>query len=122
MVGHIISISLSLASICFTHDGIHQCYPVLIGPNTPTGEYTVTRRYTDQPGYGGDVLQFDENEKFVYAIHRVWTLIPQQQRVRRLKSDNIKDRYITSGCINVDPTVYDKLLDCCSTGRVIIKR
>lgn len=110
-------VDLSLAVICF----LGQCHPILIGPDTPKGEYRLIKRYTEQNGYGGDVLQFHETDTHVFAIHRVWTLIPKQQREQRLKSPNIKDRHITSGCINVDPTVYQQLVDCCSTQKVIIK-
>lgn len=113
-----IIVNLTLATICF----LGQCHPILVGPDTPTGEYTLTKRYTDQKGYGGDVLQFDEDDKHVFAVHRVWTLIPSQQRKQRLKSNNIKDRYITSGCINVDPVIYQQLVDCCSNARIIITK
>ena len=113
-----IIINLTLATICF----LGQCHPILVGPQTPTGEYTLTKRYTEQKGYGGDVLQFHEDDKYVYAIHLVWKEIPKQQREQRLRSDNIKDRYITSGCINVDSPIYDKLLQCCSNASIIIKR
>lgn len=104
-------VSLAAAVICFAN----ECYPVLVGKNTPVGTYQMIHAKTPDKGYGGDVLVFARDSKGVFAIHRVWTLSPSQKRVERLKSEKISDRLnITGGCINVDPVVYEKLLDCCS--------
>lgn len=118
-----ILVSLALATICFTTQGQYECYPALLGKNTstPAGEYTLIRRYTNDPGYGGDVLQFKETPTEVYAIHRVWLLNPSQHRLERLKSTKVSDRFITNGCINVDPVVYEKLVDCCSNDTIKIE-
>ena len=118
-----ILVTLSLATICFTYNGVDECHPVLLGKNntTPAGEYTVSRRATKAPGYGGDILQFHETATGVYAIHRVWLLKPEQNRSQRLKSTVIDDRYISAGCINVAPEVYAKLIDCCSQDKLLIK-
>lgn len=118
-----IIVSISLATICFIYQGIEECHPVLLGKNisTPKGEYTLVKRITADPGYGGDVLQFHETKDEVYAIHRVWLLNPKQKRLERLKSKNVQDRYISSGCINVDSAVYDRLKDCCSNTQLIIR-
>lgn len=118
-----IIVSLALATICFTYNGVHECDPVLLGKKipTPTGEFTLIRRYTNDPGYGGDVLQFYETKEQIYALHRVWLLKPSQHRLQRLESPNVKDHFISSGCINVEPRVYEKLVDCCSNGTLIIK-
>jgi hypothetical protein len=99
-----------------------ECHPALVGHDTPVGQFQIVQRLTSQPGYGGDVLQFKETDNAWYAIHRVWTLSPKQKRVERLNSDNPKDRVITNGCVNVDPNVYERLKDCCSTDTVIITR
>jgi hypothetical protein len=117
-------INLALATICFTYGGTEECHPVLLGKNTPTpvGEFTLKRRYTRDPGYGGDVLQFYETKTDVYAIHRVWLLNPNQKRLERLKSTNIKDHFISAGCVNVEPEVYEKLIDCCTNELLIIKQ
>lgn len=97
---------LSSAVICLSG----KCYPALVGRDTPTGVYKITKRLVVSPGYGGDVLQFKETDKYVYAIHRVWLLNPSQHRAERLKSSNVADRVnVTGGCINVSPDVYDKL-------------
>jgi len=116
-------VTLALATICFTSNISQECYPVLLGKNipTPVGEYKLTQRITSDPGYGGDVIQFLETDDMVYAIHRVWLLKPEQNRLQRLKSINIKDHFISSGCINVYPEVYEKLKNCCLDSTLIIK-
>ena len=111
-------VSLAAATICFAG----SCYPALIGNDTPVGQYELIQRYVETPGYGGDVIEFSEDTKNVYAIHRIWTLKPEQHREMRIKSSNPKDHVITKGCINVEPEVYQKLLDCCSNDVLIIKR
>jgi len=116
-------VSIALATICFTYNGTEECHPALLGKNipTPVGEFTMRKRITKDPGYGGDVLQFHENDHMVFAIHRVWLLKPEQRRMDRLRSKNVNDRFISSGCINLEPVVYDKLMDCCSSEQLIIK-
>lgn len=116
-------VSIALATVCFTYRDKEECHPVLLGKggSTPRGEYVLRKRITDSPGYGGDVLQFHETSDEVYAIHRIWLLAPKQNRRERLKSQRVTDRYISAGCINVDPAVYDKLVDCCSSSQLIIK-
>lgn len=111
-------VELGAALICF----MGGCYPALIGADTPTGEYQMEWRATDARGYGGDVLQFKETERYVYAIHRVWTLDASQRRIERIQSDKAEDRQITSGCINVTPEVYDKLVACCFDSKLEIRK
>lgn len=82
----------------------------------------MTPRITQSAGYGGDVIQFKETPTEVYAIHRTWTLRPEQHREQRIKSSNPKDRLITKGCINVEPVVYQELMDCCSNDKLLIER
>lgn len=111
-----ITVHLKLAMICF----LQQCYPALVGESTPKGEFTIQRRMVLADGYGGDVLQFLEDEKYIYAIHRVWTKIPRERRAQRLASDRVEDRRgVTKGCINVTPEVYEKLLESKATKLVI---
>jgi len=116
-------VNIALATICFTYNGTEECHPVLLGKDIPTprGEFILKKRITADPGYGGDVLQFHETKEEVYAIHRVWLLKPEQKRMERLRSNNVKDRYISAGCINVEPSVYDRLRDCCTYAPLIIK-
>lgn len=118
-----IIVSIALATICFTYNGTEDCYPVLLGKqsSTPVGEYSLKKRITADAGYGGDVLQFHETADAVYAIHRLWNLRPEQKRKERLKSNKVSDRYISDGCINVDPEVYEKLMNCCTDQKLIIK-
>ena len=114
-------VNLALATICFTSNGVEKCANVLIGKTTPRGEFVLQQRLTDDPGYGGDVLQFDEDEKSVLAVHRVWLLNPKQNRLQRLSSPDPKDRVITNGCINVDPIIYQEIVDCCSNLSLTVK-
>jgi hypothetical protein len=98
-----------------------SCHYALVGKNTPTGEFQLMHYTTEAPGYGGDLLVFKENEKEVWAIHRVLD-IPGQQRLARLYSPYAHHRKdITDGCVNIDPEVYKKLVECCSNSKVIIK-
>lgn len=101
-----LTLFLSKALLCTSM----QCWPVLIGTATPVGEYSLQQRLTDDPGYGGDVLQFHETQNSVFAIHRVWTLRANETRSKRLKNPNPLARVITKGCVNVDPAVYDYLI------------
>lgn len=113
-----ILVDLITATICF----LSQCYPALVGQDTPVGQFELTHAQTDLPGYGGDILMFHEDETSVYGIHRRWDLIPAQHRAQRLRSNrSIDRRAVTNGCINVEPEVYDLLLDCCSNQTIIIK-
>lgn len=117
-----IVVDLALATICFLQGTDAVCHNALVGPATPRGEFSLIQRMTKDPGYGGDVLQFDEDAKQVYAIHRVWTLKPEQKRLERLASPDPKQRNsITNGCINVSPEVYQQLLDCCIDHKLVVK-
>jgi len=113
-----LSIDLTAAVLCI----YAQCFPVLAGPSTPTGEFTLVKRYTEAPGYGGDVLQFHESKTHIYAIHRPWTLRPEQRRLERLESPNAQDRLMTGGCINVTDELYELLRDCCQGLTITIRR
>lgn len=119
MIAGQVIVHLASATICFSG----QCHPALIGRATPQGEYPIVHARVRAPGYGGDVLAFARDETGVFAIHRVWTLLPEQRRLQRLTHGGSKDRRnITGGCINVTPAVYDQLVDCCSHSCVSIER
>ncbi len=62
-----ITVDIGAALICF----MSTCYPALVGKDTPAGEYQLTHYTTTVPGYGGNLLVFKENAKYVWAIHRV---------------------------------------------------
>lgn len=113
-----IVVDLLLAIICFGTPQV--CHPALVGRDTPKGEYTTTLRLTDQPGYGGDVIQFHETAEYVFAIHRVWLLNPKQKRDQRLLG-SVSGRTITGGCVNVSPEVYKSLKNCCLHQQVLVK-
>ena len=110
-------VDVAAAVICFAA----TCHPVLIGAETPLGEFQLTHYATSARGYGGDLLSFKETKDQLFAIHRVID-VPGQQRLDRLKSRSVKRRNkITGGCINVAPEVYDDLLKCCYGSKLIIK-
>ena len=108
--------------LAYTPGGAEECHPVLVGGDTPRGEFIMNQRVTQSAGYGGDVLQFRDDPDGVYAIHRVYLLNPKEKRAERLRSPDPKIRRITRGCVNVAPEVYDRLMDCCSRdGALLIK-
>ena len=117
-----IIVDLALATICFTYNGAEECHPILYGKDTPLGNFTLTHMLTNQPGYGGDILKFDESSRYIFAIHRVYTLNAQQRRLARLKSKSTSDNVISAGCINVENEVYNKLIDCCRMENLTILR
>lgn len=112
-------VNLTMALICF---GVPvKCEPILYGKETPVGVYNMVNRNVLHPGYGGDVLQYFEDEKQVYAIHRIWLLNPKQHRLERLANPDPKQHMITDGCINVMPEVYEELKNCCSNETLVIQ-
>ena len=113
-----VTISLGAALICFAG----HCYPALVGANTPAGEYQLVRREVNHSGYGGDLLQFKEDEKEVFAIHRVITFNPAQRRIERLRGGSPAWRTITDGCVNVEPEVYEALVNCCANETLTITK
>jgi hypothetical protein len=118
----VVTIHLALAVVCFTPDTHQVCHPALVGADTPTGEFSMVQRLTADPGYGGDVLQFHETPKSVYAIHRVWTLRPEEKRLQRLASPEPRHRRgVTGGCVNVSAETYEALVGCCVNQKVVIK-
>lgn len=112
-----IIVNLATAMICFNS----TCYPALVGVDTPKGEYQLQHYSTKTPGYGGDILVFKEDGDDVYAIHRIID-VPGEQRLVRIHMSDPKYRItVTHGCINVEPEVYEKLMDCCYKSKVIIE-
>lgn len=96
------------------------CYPALVSNETPTGEYILIQRLVSDPFYAGSVIQFKETDKLAYSIHRIWRGKPSEKRDERINSNNVQDRFITNGCINVTDEVYNKLLDCCQNEQIKI--
>jgi len=103
------SVVVFLASALLCIDA--QCYPALVGKTTPTGHFALHRRYVDAKGYGGDVMQFLETRRDIFAIHRVWLGRPRERRAQRLASGKVADRrFVTNGCINITSEVYERIL------------
>jgi hypothetical protein len=113
-------VDLAAALVCFSG----QCHPALVGDTTPRGTFRLAHYSTDDPGYGGDLLAFHGVEgpgRTVLAVHRVLDP-PGQHRLERLRSGRPSDRRrVTAGCINVEPAVYDSLVDCCSDSEIEIR-
>ena len=101
--GHAV-VDLDRAEICMESD----CRPVLIGKETPRGEYHLQLAKTDEAGYGGDVLVFKQDATGTYAVHRIWTQKPSEKRLERIQQD-AERRIVTNGCINVDVDTYNQL-------------
>jgi hypothetical protein len=97
-----IEVSLLAATICFGGG----CYPILAGRHTPVGEFTLEHKHISQPGYGGDILLFHDDGRGWYAIHRTW-----RGRGHLYAEDPQRRRNVSLGCINVEPAVYQRLLD-----------
>lgn len=112
-----VTLKLALAMLCFQG----HCYPALVGVTTPKGIFHLQLVTSKQPGYGGDVIKFNETPTSVFAIHRLWTLNPKQHREQRIRSVHVHDRVITDGCVNVLPAVYEQLKDCCSSDTLLIE-
>ena len=101
--GHAV-VDLDRAEICMESD----CRPVLIGKETPRGEYHLQLAKTDEAGYGGDVLVFKQDTTGTYAVHRIWTQKPSEKRLERIQQD-VERRIVTNGCINVGDDTYNQL-------------
>jgi hypothetical protein len=111
-------VDLALAVICFGG----QCHPALVGNNTPRGVFMLEHQATEEPGYGGDLLVFSEDRSHLWAIHRVYTAVPSEHRVERLRSRQVALRQaVTHGCINVMPDVFARLVQCCSNQALLIR-
>lgn len=96
----IAEVFLSKALICFA--GV--CHPALVGSRTPTGTFPMRVIPISKPQYGGDVIMFaPDGKRAVFAIHRP----PSARRAQLLKGE--RRTGVTLGCINVEPSVYDRL-------------
>lgn len=114
----IVVVKLSAALICFAQ----QCAPILYGSDTPTGTFQMQPRKVASAGYDGEVLEFAEDKRYVWAIHRVWTGNPNQMRMYRIHTQTPNDNKITMGCINILPETYVALRDCCSNATLRIEQ
>jgi hypothetical protein len=71
-----ILVDIALATLCILGPGDsidaprpETCHPVLIGGDTPRGEFQLQQRLIAAKGYGGDVLQFKDEESEDAADH-----------------------------------------------------
>lgn len=113
-----IVVDLALAVVCF----MGECHPALVGEQTPRGVFVLDHQVTEVPGYGGDLLVFNEDRTRLWAIHRVYTAKASERRVERLLSGRAASRKgVTHGCVNVMPEVYERLTECCSNHVLMIR-
>ena len=97
-----IKVIISKALLCIAHVG---CYPVLIGHNTPVGDYTMTHVILENSGKREDVLMIKESSPGrIIAIHT-----PPSDNRKRLLSNHSTEK-VTLGCINVTEELFNYLV------------
>lgn len=107
----VIRVFLSKALICF----LGQCYPALVGKDTPTGEFQVEHVYVSDVRFGGDAILFKEGPDGAFAIH-----IPTTTRRDALLDAEDREP-VTLGCINVKREVINRLLECCLDHPMVVE-
>lgn len=113
-----VTIFLAKALICFQG----ACHPVLLGHHTEPGTYPLAVLHTDQAGYGGDVLQYHRDHRGWFAIHRTFDSPSTRRRAKLYHTGRASDRrFVTNGCPNVEPEVYEQLKDCCRRMPLVIE-
>jgi hypothetical protein len=112
-----VTVYLAAALICFQG----QCHPALVGKSTPQGTFPMIHALTHEPGYGGDVIAYAQYDDRVLAIHRIWLLGKNNHRLETMAGPAVGRRFVTNGCINVEPEVYEALVDCCSKDHLHIQ-
>lgn len=100
-----VTVFISKALICFAQ----VCHPALVGPATVPGTYDMTVLYTQQRGYGGDVLMYAQTPTEWYGIHRTYTEDRQRRREELYYGTTPEQRQVTAGCVNVEPEIYEDL-------------
>lgn len=89
--------------------GKHQGDEAVAG-QTPAGVFVLQRHFTDEVGYGGDVMFFWSENGDDYALHRTYTRNPHERREHRLTTLSALDNRISNGCINVPAAFYDRAI------------
>jgi hypothetical protein len=107
LYNHTATVNTLKSELCLPTETGKDCFPVLIGDDTPKGTFKLDIYKTSKKGYGGEILGFHKDGKDIYAVHRVWNGNPTEKRERRIKSNNIADRLITNGCINIGEDGYN---------------
>lgn len=97
-----------------------QCEPALVGKPqtpTPTGTFQMYRALTSHPH---EYTQGPDSYAFAaapdgrhFTIHRTWQCSPGQNRNWRITRGTELDRHISDGCINVQPSVFEKIKGLC---------
>jgi len=77
---------------------------------TPAGRYTVSVGF--DPHYG-QTLDVNEVQGLDWdiAVHKVWLGAPAEHRDLRLRSSSYDDKHITYGCVDVEGSTMQGLLD-----------
>lgn len=87
---------------------------------TPAGIFTVHQEAAPS-SYGGDLQQFATAPNGdIYAIHRVLTTNPKQNRLGRLASPTADDNRVSLGCINIPADLYNKYLSGNFNGKLYV--
>lgn len=94
----------------------------MVSKQTPAGAYTLFQVAAENPGYGGDVLVFanDDVNKVSISVHRVWLETPSERRLQRLSSPNPKERRISDGCINLPDSFYENIVGIVNGSKIYI--
>ena len=103
---HTAIVDTGKSELCIPTQYRWECFPVLVGKETPKGEFKLNIYKTNKKGYSGEVLGFHQRGKELFAIHRVWLGNPNERRDVRIQSNNVADRLITNGCINISEEGY----------------
>lgn len=102
-----VTIYLAKALICFAQ----VCHPVLLGENTQPGVYAMRVLWVASPGYGPNVLEFDRMKDGNWlAIHQTYSG-NGVKRAHLYTQPAANRRHVTAGCPNVQPEVYQQLLN-----------
>lgn len=102
-----VTIYLAKALLCFAQ----TCHPVLLGEDTKPGVYDMRVLWVASPGYGPNVLEFDRaKDGSWFAIHQTYTG-KGVKREHLYAQPAAKRRFVTNGCPNVQPEVYQQLLN-----------
>lgn len=113
-----VTIFLAKALICFQG----TCHPVLLGEDTEPGTYRMAVLHTDQPGYSGNVLMYHRDHRGWFAIHKTFDSPATRRRTQLYHTGNPADRrYVSNGCPNVEPHVYEQLKACCRRLPLVIQ-
>lgn len=101
----VLIVSLALATACIGD----TCFPVIVGRNTPVGQFSTYYAKTNQYGYSGEVLVFKETNTKIFAIHKPYSSPSRPNyRTNILLNGSVSERKISNGCINIPTDIFDK--------------